>query len=200
MNFQYFKQLFRLTLTDPRGAGQQVIALQLPVQALWMALILTSVLLSLMVSAVFHATPLPQDEVGQLIQMSPAYQSPLLFAVINWGQAVISVFVLHWIGRALGGQGELADMLAVMIWLQIVSLTLAVGLFLASLLLPILGALAMLLALFWGLWATIALVDAANRFDNMAKAFGTCLLAVVAFSIGMTIFSAVIGGLSVRGA
>lgn len=199
MTYDRFRALFRTTITNPRRAGAELIDLRLPVQGLWLALMLVAVLLSLMVSAVLHTMPLPPDEVGQLLRMSPAYQAPLLFALINWGQAVISVFVLYWIGRAFGGQGELADMLAVMIWLQCVTLVLAVSLFVIGLVLPMIGALALLLAFFWGLWATVALVDAANRFDNMLKAAGVCVVAVVAFSIGMTIFSAVVGGLAMKG-
>ena len=114
MNMTLFKALFRQTLTDPRQAGHKVIALNLPVQSLWMALMLMAVLLSLMVSALLHLAPLPPDELGQVIQVMPAYQAPLMFAVLNWGQAVISVFVLHWIGRIFGGQGELRDRLSVM--------------------------------------------------------------------------------------
>ncbi len=197
--FDRFKTLFRTTLTDPRQAGLEVIAMQLPMQGLWIALMLMAVLLSLMVSALFHAAPLPPDEMGQIIQMSPAYQSPLFFALINWGQAVISVFVLYWIGQMLGGQGTLADMLAVMIWLQVVSLVLAVTLFFVGLVLPMVGGLMMICVFFWGLWAMIGLVDAAHRFNNMFRAFGVCVVALVAFMIGMTLLSAVIGGLAMRG-
>jgi len=196
MSFNRARALFRTTLTNPRQAGAELIAMGLPVQGLWIALMLVAVLLSMMVSAVFHLSPLPPDELGQMIRLSPAYQAPLLFALINWGQALISVFVLHWIGRAFGGQGELADMLAVMVWLQCVSLVLGVGLFVVGLILPLISAMLMLAAFIWGIWATIGLVDAANRFDNMFKAAGVCVVAVVAFSVGMTILSAVIGGLA----
>lgn len=199
MNAAYLKHLLRITITDPRQAGREVIALGLPLQGLWMALMLMAILLSLMVSGVFHGVPLPPGAMGDAIRLSPAYHSPLIFAVINWGQAVISVFVLHWIGRMFGGQGTLRDMLAVMIWLQFVSLLLAAGLFLAGLIVPIAGGVLTLLALGWGLWATVALVDAANRFDNMFKAVGVCLVAVVAFSVGMTLFSATLGGLAMGG-
>ncbi|MCZ7677193.1 MAG: hypothetical protein M5U35_16930 [Roseovarius sp.] len=109
----------------------------LPLQGLWLALMLMAVLLSLLVSGVFHLAPMPPGEIGDLLRLSPAYHSPLVFAVINWGQALISIFVLHWIGHLFGGQGALADMLAVMIWLQFVSLVLAAGLFVAGLVLPV---------------------------------------------------------------
>lgn len=194
-----FTSLLRLTLTDPRQAGRVVIGLELPLRELWIALMLMAVLLSLLVSAVFLTAPLPPGPMGEAIRLSPAYHSPLIFALINWGQAVISVFVLHWIGQAFGGQGQLADMVVVMVWLQLVSLVLAAGLFVLGMVLPLAGGVMTLAAIGWGIWATVALVDAANRFDNMIKAAGVCLVAVVAFSVGLTLFSAVVGGLATRG-
>lgn len=199
MTFAWFRAMLRQTLTNPWQAGRDVIDMQFPIQGLWIALMLVSVLLSLMVSAVFYATPTPPGEMGELIEMSPAYHTPLLFALLNWAQALISVFLLHRIGRAFGGQGELADMLAVMIWLQVVSLVLALVLFLAGLILPLVGGLLMIAAFFWGLWATVALVGAANQFDSLLKALGVCAVTVVVFSIGMTILSAMLGGLGITG-
>ncbi|KZY32258.1 hypothetical protein A3731_04200 [Roseovarius sp. HI0049] len=195
----WFRAMLRLTLTNPRQAGAEVIAMQFPMQGLWVALMLVSVLLSLLVAAVFHFTPVPPGEMGEMIQMSPAYHTPLLFALLNWAQALISVFVLHWVGRSFGGQGELADILAVMIWLQVVSLVLAVVLFLLGLILPLVGGLLMIAAFFWGIWATIALIAAANRFDSLLKAAGVCVVTVVVFTIGMTILSALLGGLGLTG-
>ncbi len=199
MTFDGFKTLLKATLVDPREGGKGVIALNLPMQGLWMALMLMAVILSLLLSGLIQLAPLPDDEAGQILRMSPAYSSPIMFAVINWGQSVITVFVLYWISQMLGGQGELRDMLTVMIWLQVVSLVLAFALSVVTLLLPSIGAFFMLLAFFWGLWAMVGLVDAASGFDNLFKAFGVCLAALLVFTIGMTLFSGVIGGLAAGG-
>jgi hypothetical protein len=199
MTFDTFKSIFRTTLRDPRQGGKDVIALNWPVQGLWIALMLMAVLLSLLVSGLLHISPMPPDELGQLVRMSPAYHAPLLFAVINWGQSVITVFVLHWISQMVGGQGQLRDMLSVMIWLQIMTLAMALAFFTIAMLLPSVGGFFMLLAFFWGLWAMIALVDAASGFNSMFKALGVCIAALLVFSFGMTIFSALIGGLAIGG-
>ncbi|WP_397544653.1 YIP1 family protein [Roseovarius salis] len=199
MSWERFIALLRTTVTDPRQAGSDVIALRWPAQGLWIALMLISVVLSLMVSGLLHAVGLPPDEMGELLRMSPAYRAPLLFALLNWGQALVSVFVLHGTGRMLGGEGALEDMLAVLIWLQVVSVVLAVGLFLVGVLLPMIAGLLLLVAFFWGIWATIGLVDAAGRFNNMFKALGVCFLSVVAVSIIMTMLSALVNGLVTRG-
>jgi hypothetical protein len=199
MSWQRFMALLRTTVTDPRQAGTDVIGLGLPTQGLWIGLMLIAVVLSLMVSALLHGAGLPSDEMGEMLRMSPAYHAPLLFALLNWVQAVVSVFVLHRVGRMLGGEGALEDMLAVMIWLQVVSVVLGASLFVTALLLPMVAGLLLLVAFFWGLWVTIGLVDAAGRHNNMFKAAGTCFLAVMAVSFAMTVLSTVIGGVATRG-
>ena len=187
MTFNTVKALFRTTLTDPRQGGRDVIALNLPTQGLWIALMLMAVILSLLVSGLFYVSPIPDDDLGQMIRRSPAFHSPLLFALINWGQSVVTVYVLHFVSRMVGGEGEVRDMLSVMIWLQVMTLVLAVTFSLVSLVIPAIGALCMLLAFFWGLWAIVAFVDAASDFDSMFRALGVCIAGCLAFSFLMTI-------------
>lgn len=199
MTFNTFKTLFRTTLTDPRQGGRDVVALNLPTQGLWIALMLMAVILSLLVSGLFYISPIPDDELGMMIRSSPAFQSPLLFALINWGQSVVTVYVLHFVSRMVGGEGKVRDMLSVMIWLQVMTLVLAAVFSLVSLLIPPIGALCMLLAIFWGLWAVVAFVDAASDFDSMFKALGVCIAGFLAFSFIMTIVASLMAAFGIGG-
>ncbi|MEL6313772.1 MAG: Yip1 family protein [Pseudomonadota bacterium] len=199
MTFNTVKALFRTTLTDPRQGGRDVIALNLPTQGLWIALMLMAVILSLLVSGLFYVSPIPDDALGQMIRSSPAFQSPLLFAVIHWGQSVVTVYVLHFVSRMVGGEGEVRDMLSVMIWLQVMTLVLAVTFSLVSLVIPAIGALCMLLAFFWGLWAIVAFVDAASDFDSMFRALGVCIAGFLAFSFLMTIVASLMSAFGIGG-
>ena len=199
MTFNTFKTLFRTTLTDPRQGGRDVVALNLPTQGLWIALMLMAVILSLLVSGLFYISPIPDDELGMMIRSSPAFQSPLLFALINWGQSVVTVYVLHFVSRMVGGEGQVRDMLSVMIWLQVMTLVLAAVFSLVSLLIPPIGALCMLLAIFWGLWAVVAFVDAASDFDSMFKALGVCIAGFLAFSFIMTIVASLMAAFGIGG-
>ena len=199
MTFNTVKALFRTTLTDPRQGGRDVIALNLPTQGLWIALMLMAVILSLLVSGLFYVSPIPDDDLGQMIRSSPAFQSPLLFALINWGQSVVTVYVLHFVSRMVGGEGEVRDMLSVMIWLQVKTLVLAETFSLVSLVIPAIGALCMLLAFFWGLWAIVAFVDAASDFDSMFRALGVCIAGFLAFSFLMTIVASLMSAFGIGG-
>ncbi len=181
------------TLRNPREAGARVITLEFPLQVLWIALGLGSLLMSLTASSLSHVAPLPSDETGDLIRMMPYYRTPLVFAILSWVQAVFTVFALFWVGRSFGGQGRLTDIITVMVWLQVVSLILAVSLLVVALVIPVLGVFLILLAFFWGLWATVALVDAAHRFGSYVKTLFVCIVVVVAITVIGSIVSGFIG-------
>lgn len=197
--FETFKTLFRTTLTNPRRGGRDVIALNLPTQGLWIALALMSVILTLLVSGLFQVLPVPDDELGLMLQRSLFAQSPILFALGNWVQSVITVYVLHWVSRMVGGEGEVRDMLSVMIWLQVMSLVLCLTSMLVSMVLPAIGALLLLVVLFWLLWAVVAFVDAAADFDSMFRALGVCIAGFLAFSFLMTVVASVMAAFGLGG-
>jgi hypothetical protein len=183
-----FKSLFTTTLTDPAEAGRQVIALGLPAQALWMALSLISVVSSLIFAGIMQAAPMPPDEMGAILRNSPAYSAPLVFALLQWGRAVVSVFVLYWVGRALGGQGRLGEVLAVLTWLQAVTFVLIAGLFVLGVVLPMLSTIMMLVMAVWWIWATISLLDVAHGFDSKIKAAGVLIVSILGITVGLWVF------------
>lgn len=197
MNTAALKPLFVLTLRNPREAAGMIVAMRLPSQALWLALSLVSVLTSLIFTALLHAAPMPQDEIGQLLASSPGYNSPLIFALLQWGRAVLSIFVLYWVGKTFGGLGELVDVLGVMTWLQVVTFVLVGGLFVVGLVLPALSSLGMLVVFGWWLWAVVCFLDVAHRFDSAFKAFGVLIVSIFGVLIGLSIFLGVIGGIVV---
>ncbi len=194
-----FIDLFRQTLTEPRAAGARVIAMGWPPQILWLTLGLIAVAMSLAVSGILQTAPLPEGEMGEMLRLNPAYRAPLLFALMQWGQAVISVFVLTWIGRAFGGEARVEDMLAVTIWLQLVAVVLGIGVVVITVLLPPIGAFALLAFVAWSIFIMLAMIDAAHRFDNFAKALGVFVVAIVALAVGSAMLAALIGAAAIGG-
>ena len=187
------KELFVQSLVAPRAAGARIIALQLPPQALWIALALVSILLTAVFTAIMYSLPLNEAQFAELRQLMPAFESPLVVAIQNWGQTVISILLYHWIGRILGGRGQLNDMLAVMIWLQTLVLVLVVAIAVFALILPIVAGLLVIFGLFWLIWATVAFIDAAHRFDNIFTAIGVLIIAMIALMVGPLILLSLAG-------
>jgi len=191
------KQLFVQTLKTPSEAGAQVMRLQWPIQALWMALSLVSVITSLIFAALMQLAPMGEDQFSDLMRASPAHSAPLIFALLQWGRAIVSVFVLYWIGRMMGGTGQLRDVLAVMAWLQAVTFVLMIGLIVIGAILPMLSSLLILAMVIWWIWAIVSVLNVAHGFDSMFKAGAVLILSLLGVTVGMSIFFGAISALFV---
>ena len=189
------KPLIGMSLRDPRLAGETILNLRLPDQVLWQALTLVSVLSTLIVSGMMRLTPIPENEFGLVLINSPIYASPLLAAVMQWGQSVISIFVLHWVGRIFGGTGARSDVLALVAWLHFVSLVLVILLVLVGSAVPMLSAFGLLMFIGWWLWSFATYVDVAHAFQSMFKAIGVLLVSLAGFLFGVSFVVSLLGGL-----
>lgn len=198
MNMSLTSELVGQTLFSPRAAADRIMALWLPREWLWMALALMSVLNGIVYSLSFHLGSPPDD---QALQMVPAaFRSPALFTMFLLGALVVTVLALTWIGRILGGTGEVQQVLALIVWLQVLRLGVQLALVLLALALPLGGLLLVLVASVWGLVIMVAFIDRAHGFDNGFKAGAVIVLAVLAVIVGLSavlsVFAtAVIGGM-----
>jgi len=197
VNTLNLKQLFIQTLKAPSEAGVQVVALHLPIQGLWLALSLVSVVTSLIFAALMQLVPMGEDQFSGLMQASPAHSAPLVFAFLQWARAVVSVLVIYWVGRMMGGTGQLRDVLAVMAWLQAVTFVLMVGLVIMGAILPMLSSLMILAMVIWWVWAIVSLLNVAHEFDSMFKAGGVLIVSLLGVTVGMSIFFGAVSALFV---
>ncbi|MDA3857092.1 MAG: Yip1 family protein [Roseovarius sp.] len=186
-----FKALLVQTLFAPRRAAEGLIALNLPQRWLWTALALMSVLNSIVYSVTLRLTPTSDPMANAM--MPPAFHSPVLFTMFLFGALAITVLALYWIGKGLGGQGRMDDVLVLICWLQVLRLILQVVVAVLVIVAPVLGALVIFIASLWGIYILIGFVDAAHRFDNMFKAAGVIVLAMVAMAVGLSILLSIIG-------
>ena len=192
-----WKALFVLTVKAPRDGAQQVLALGLPAQALWIALSLVSVVTSMIFAGLLQLAPMPQDEMGDLVRTMPAYDAPLIFALLQWARAVVTVFVLFWVGRTFGGTGRLVDILAIIAWLQAVTFCLMLGIVVLGALLPFVSSILVLVMAVWWVWAVVSALDVAHGFDSMIKAAAVMIVSVIGATIGLSIFIGVVASLFV---
>jgi len=192
-----WKALFVLTLKAPRAGANQVLSLNIPAQALWMALSLVSVVTSMIFAGLLQLAPMPQDEMGELVRTMPAYDAPLIFALLQWARAVVTVFVLFWVGRTFGGIGRLVDILAIFTWLQAVTFCLMLGIVVLGALLPFVSSILILAMAVWWVWAVVSSLDVAHGFESMVKAAAVLIVSVIGATIGLSIFIGVVASVFV---
>lgn len=184
------KELLLLTVTQPRLAAQRVLALNLPKEVLWPALVGFTALNVVIYHGGLMLMPLPEE---QMAQMPVFLTSPMLFATVMLGGLVLTVFVLTWMGLMLGGQGAVDEMLAAIVWLQVLRVALQLVLFVLTLASPALAYLVMVAASVYGLYILAAFIAEVHRFDNLMKALGVMVLTVMSVAFGLSFIFAALG-------
>ncbi len=198
MNMEFAISLFRQTLRAPGAAAERILALNLPRNFLWMALVLMGVLNGIVYSMFLQIGPSPDPDKPQMI---PAVlQSPMVFTLFLVGALAITVIALTWVGRSMGGKAQVPQILALIGWLQVLRLVVQVALFVLMLALPLAGLVFVVVASVWGLVILVVFVDRAHGFGNAFKAAGVIILGFLGMLIGLSVFLSVVGALFMGGA
>ena len=184
---QPFSQWIVQSVIDPRSVAEALFALAFEREHLWMALVAFSAL-----NAVFFGLPFLIDPVAAQ-GLPPFMQQPVIFAFISFASTTITVFGLHWTGQALGGDGRLDHMLAVMVWLQLLQVVLQAVVFAFAFIMPTIAGLVGLIAMPLGLWICVNFVDCVHGFESLIKAFAVMVLWVVGLILGLSMILALLG-------
>jgi hypothetical protein len=174
------------TLRDPRGTAERLIALRLDLPTLWMALALGAVLNALLFSVNMMLFP-------TTFPMPGLFMNPVLYAVVMAVGMVITLHLLTWVGGMMGGQGQLADVTVVLVWLQYLRLAAQAALLLLTLLVPALALMATLVVAFYSLWLLLNFLDVAHRLGSLGKSALVLVFAVVGVTMGLSFLMMLIG-------
>ena len=169
--------LSKQTLTAPRIAARQVLALQLSMQTRWMALALASVLSALLLH--FSLSLLPVDEQQMLLGV-PA---PLESALVQAGLLALMAVLTHQVGRWRGGKGNFADALILIVWWQTILLGFQLVQIATLLIFPLATGLLGLVGLVLVFWLLTSFVAELHGFASAWKV----LMGIIATLIGVSI-------------
>ena len=195
MNRSFIQSLIKQSLSDPSAAATRLFALKLSRDVLWSAFALI-IVLNVLVAILL--TPAPPEMAGQpaeLQQIMRMLNAPLLMTMVSGGVFVVLIFLLTWVGRVIGGSGDLGDMLATLTWVQF--LTLLSRFILIALIYVAPGLAQLALFAIWGLslWITLHFIKVAHRFDHIGQSLATLLITIFGVAFGAAVFLSVIGSL-----
>lgn len=175
-----------LTVRNPSEAARKVVALNFDREVLWTALALVAVINAILFALSNIALPTPAP--------LPAFLSnPLLFFFIVAGGLVLTVNALFWTGRMLGGSGDMGDLLALLIWLQVLRAVAQAAVLVLMLAAPMLGALLVLVAGLWALWILLHFVSVGLRLNSLARAATVLIAATLGLVLGLSLILSMIG-------
>ena len=183
MTREAFWSLVRQTLFEPRDGGARADGDAVPQAVLWQALALLSVLYTIVYTISLRLSPPVETSDASCRRR---FRRRWCSLCRSSGALALTVIALRAIGQALGGTGEIGDVLVLITWLQVLRLMVQVGVLMLALGSPPLAGMAIIVVAVWGLYIMINFVDAAHDFDNRFKAFGVIILSVVAMAIGLS--------------
>ena len=182
------KSLFVETITAPRDAAQQIIALGISRKTSIMCVIfticLTVILFFLDLSSSANPTIFP------LLMHHPLVLASVMICGTIW-----SAFVIGFFGKILGGNENVDDILVLLAWGQAVQVGFQVIATVIALLSIQLAALFQLIVFFIYIWIFISFIDVALKLENLFKAFLVTFSGLIAAFITVSMVLSLVLGL-----
>lgn len=183
--------LMQTTIRTPREAAEQILGFALSRDVLWSALALVSAVNTVLLVVFFNLTP-PPPEGADMPAIPSLFFNPLPLFVMQTGVLVVLVHALYWTGKALGGKGDLADMLSLTIWFSVLGAVLRLVTVALLLVAPVAASLFSILASLWSLWIFLNFIHIGMRLPNIGYAVATLVLGSVGMLFGLVLLLAVI--------
>ncbi len=187
MTLTGLRNLAVLTVTRPADAARALVAMQFPREVLWTALFLAVILNTLLYSVSNMLAPAPSP-------FPALFAIPAVYLVIIGTGLVLSIYSIHWIGRMMGGQGSLNDVMTLIVWLQYMRIAVQVATLVLAVTIPVLAALLVLAASLMGLWIMLNFVDQGLRLDSLGRAAVVLIGSVFAIAVLVSVLLTLVGG------
>lgn len=190
MTFADFKPVLGLTFRNPEAAARALIAAGLPMQARWMAALLTvslSAILAMLSALIFGMTP------GDLPPMLAALYSPLAMAGVQFCAIILAAGLMTSVGRLFGGVGRFEDALLLTVWIEMMLLLVQVVQLVASVILPPVAGLLGIVSIVLFLWLTVHFVKALHGFRNVLLVFLSLIGTAFAIGFALSFLAAAFG-------
>lgn len=181
-----FPELAMLTLREPSSAAQIVLGWNLPKEALWTAIALVSVIITILSTLSNLMFPVPPP-------LNAIVGNPFVYFLIVVGGFFATVHAIYWTGRMMGGSGAIEDLMALFLWLQALRATAQVVVLIAMIVAPVLASLIVLFVAAATLWIFIHFISAGLRLNSIARAFMVLLIGATALVVGLSFLLSLIG-------
>lgn len=164
MKSGFLGDLVVLTLRDPAAALRILRSFELPMSVRWMALVLSVVLSTLLASLSLMLFPV---EVQTAV--SAVLAQPVTLALVQFAAMVVSALMMAQVGRLFGGQGNFADALLIVAWVELLLVGLQGLQLVLMMLVPATASMLSIIAFGLFLYLAVAMTKALHGFASTGK-------------------------------
>jgi len=184
---RYWRNLAILSVRKPGDAARVLMALGLGTGVLWNALVLIAIANAVQFSLSNMILPGPSP-------LPEILGAPLVYFAIVAGGLSLTALSIYWTGRFMGGEGTLADVLVLIVWMQILRLLVQVAVLVLVFVMPILSILLVIIAGLIGVYMLVNFINQAHRFNSIAKATVVLVLSILAIVAGLSLLLTIFVG------
>ncbi len=181
-----FPDLALLTLRNPAEAAQIVLQWRVSKEALWTAIALVCVVMTILSTLSNMLIPVPAP-LGAIVG------SPFIYFIIAAGGFIATVHAIYWTGRMMGGQGSIHDLMILLLWLQTLRAAAQVLVLIAMLLAPALAFFIVLFIAAATLWIFVQFISIGLHLDSLLRAFFVLVAGALALIVGVSFLLSLIG-------
>ncbi|SMX31001.1 YIP1 family protein [Octadecabacter ascidiaceicola] len=181
LSFASLMEWTKLTVRNPRLAFELVKSAKLPLEVSILMIVLAGVVSAVAAGAHYILIgspdiilPISETQGLQLERAGPFAQGAI--AVVT---GICGSLALFWVGKRMGGQGDLADIFSVTAVLQMVVTVLFVGVYLMDIVLPIFAFGLLLVAFYVSLRGLGHAVNVGHEFNSLGRSALVAVLATV---------------------
>ena len=190
---RFWSNLAVETLRDPRGTAYEILSLQLERSYIYTALVAVCAVTAFIVGGSAALSPPPSPEMLEAIPALALLERPLALFVLTAGGLIVMAHALYWAGTAMGGDGDLSDMLVLMTWLQALRMMAQIAILVVGVALPAIGQLMALVVMIAAFWLLLHFISAALRFDSLLRAFGLLIAVSAGLLLGLMLLVTLLG-------
>lgn len=176
-------QLVAETLKNPQAAARRLIAKRVPAQAVWLGLLLVSVM-----SLIVLQLSLIAVGDGQMLNPAgTAFRQPVTGTIFQAFSILLIALIMTFTGRICGGKGRFMEALLLVVWLEFILTILAAVQLVGLLLVPMVGIILSVLAIPLFIWLLVSFTATVHGFRNLLLVLlgliGVFILTAVALAI-----------------
>ncbi len=176
-----------LSVKDPKQAAGILMGMRLETGVLWNALLLVALVNTFLF--VFSV-----EFIGLQSPYPAFFTTPFInFAIMVVGLALM-VFALVFTGRIMGGSATFNDVLALVIWVQIVQAAIQILAYLALIFVPLVANILTLAGGLIGLYMLVHFINESHKFKSLGKSAMVMIGALLGVVIGLSILAILVGG------